>query len=102
MEICSEAYRLVGNANVAIGATHAESATFRTISGDADPQIVVLTCDVLCFIAIGSNPVADNTGVMLSPNTYVPFQIKPDEKISVIQKSAAGTLSVAVCRAGAL
>jgi hypothetical protein len=102
METVSQSYRPLGNQNVVTSAVNAQSNTMRSISGDADPVVVIVMADTYAYCAIGSNPVATAADIQLSPGVPYYFDIYPDEKVGVIQKAAAGIVSVTPCRVGAL
>jgi hypothetical protein len=75
------------NANVVIGATHAES-------GAITATRVRLCATSACYIAFGSAPVADTNAMVLAANVPEVFVFTSGQKVSCLQVSAAGVLSI--------
>jgi hypothetical protein len=71
---------------VSIGAAHTESSA---IQADA----VRLAASAPCYIAFGSNPIATSSSMYL-PGAAEIFAFNAGDKVSVLQASSAGVLSI--------
>jgi hypothetical protein len=65
--------------------------TVGTASGTWAARVV---CDSDAYIAIGAAPVATANDMPVFANLAVTLSLRPGEKVSAIQKTAAGTLFV--------
>lgn len=75
---------------VAIGASHAESSAF-----GATTKVVRLVSDVNCYVAFGAAPVATSSSLLMIAGVPEFFGVQPGEKVSVLEVSTTGNLSVA-------
>jgi hypothetical protein len=75
--------------NVAIGAASVQSAAFGELTTCVR---VVSTSD--CFIAIGQNPTATTSSMLLPAGAPEYLAVDAGMKVAVIQQSAAGSLNV--------
>jgi hypothetical protein len=75
---------------VSIGGSHAESSAFA-----ATTKRIVLVSTVDCYVTLGTAPVATSAGYYLVAKVPTSFSVLPSEKVSCLQVSSGGTLSVA-------
>lgn len=74
---------------VSVAGTHAESSAFQS-----NTSIVRLYSTTNCWIAFGSAPVADNTGMYLLAGIVEYFAVTGGNKVSALQDTASGTLYI--------
>lgn len=55
--------------------------------------VVRLMASTACFVAVGANPTAAATDVLLAPNVPEFIQVPAGQKMSVLAQSAAGTIN---------
>jgi hypothetical protein len=70
------------NQTVAIGAGSVQSNAFKS-----NTLLVRLHSDVICSIAFGDNPTASATSARMAANQTEYFQVKPGQKVAVIQNT---------------
>ena len=71
-----------------------------TISGSAATTaaltagLYLITVNTDCYIVIGQAPTATSAGLLLPAGTALPWILDEDDKVSVIQHTGGGTMSV--------
>jgi hypothetical protein len=83
-------FAILATQNVAVGSSSTQSTAL-----GAQTRCVRLVSNTDCYIAIGSNPTATTSGLLLLASQPEYFTVRPGELIAVIQSSASGTLNVA-------
>jgi hypothetical protein len=72
----------VAEQTIAIGAASAQSSGF-----NAATSFIRTHADAVCSIAVGTNPTAAATNARLAANQTEYFQVRPGDKIAVIQNN---------------
>jgi len=78
--------------------TSASAATTSAISG---PCTVRVAATKAAYIAVGTNPTADNTGMVIPDNGEIFLSLADGLKISALQVAAAGAVSITIVQAAA-
>jgi len=89
LHAASKMFRINGNTEIATGAASVQSTALT-----AGASAIRLACTSACRIAIGTNPTATATSMLLMPGEGEYFLVNGGEKVAAIQETAVGKLSI--------
>src|SRR5262245_29712468 len=85
----------INGRNVSIGASSVQSAAFDTSDAQHPPRLIRICATGACHYLVGANPSALATSPLLPANVVEYLNVRPGEKIAVIQDGAAtGVLNI--------
>lgn len=89
LHAASKMFRINSTTEIATGAASIQSTALT-----AGASAIRLACTSACRVAIGSNPTATATSLLLMPGEGEYFLVNGGDKVAAIQEAVAGKLSI--------